>query len=174
MTDWMIHPEARIGHVNLNVADLERAIAFYHGALGFTVTQRQGNEAAFLAAGDYHHHLALNTWESKDSQPPAPGQIGLHHLAIVYPDRRELAQALQRLLDRDVPIWGALDHGATEAVYLRDPDGNGLELYWDRPREEWPVIDGRLAMDSRPLDLRAILAELDVEPEAVDAIAITA
>src|SRR5690349_6249566 len=127
-----IHPGVRIGHAHLKVADLARSVAFYRDALGFAVMQ-EGDEAAFLAAGGYHHHLGLNTWQSKGGTPPPPGHTGLFHVALVYPDRRELARALRRLLDCGVPVWGALDHGATEAIYLEDPDGNGLELYWDRP-----------------------------------------
>jgi catechol 2,3-dioxygenase len=157
-----IHPAVRIGHAHLKVADLERAIAFYRDVLGFAVTQRD-DAAAFLSAGGYHHHLALNTWESRGGTPPPPGHTGLFHIAILYPDRRELARALQRLRDHGVPCL-ALDHGATEAVYLYDPDGNGLELCRDRPRDEWPLENGRLAMYSRPLDPDDLLAELDREP----------
>ena len=153
-----IHPEARIGHVHLKVADLERAITFYRDVLGFEVTQRMGNSAAFLSAGGYHHHIGLNTWESYGGQAPAAGTTGLYHLAIVYPTRAELGDALRRLLQARVPLDGASDHGVSEALYLRDPDGNGVELYWDKPQDEWPRKDGELAMVTRPLDLKALLA----------------
>lgn len=154
-----IHPEARIGHVHLRVADLERAIAFYNGVLGFEVMQRFGDSAAFLSAGGYHHHIALNTWESLGGQAPPRGSTGLYHLAVVYPTRAELGEALRRLMAASVPLDGAADHGVSEALYLRDPDGNGVELYWDRPRDEWPKdAKGELAMYTRPLDLKAVLA----------------
>jgi catechol 2,3-dioxygenase len=155
-----IHPETRMGHVHLRVADLERAIAFYNGVLGFEITQRIGDSAAFLSAGGYHHHIGLNTWESLGGAAPAAGTTGLYHLAIVYPTRAELGDALQRLIDAKVPLDGASDHGVSEALYLRDPDGNGVELYWDRPRDEWPKnSNGELAMVTRALDLRGLLAE---------------
>lgn len=157
-----IHPEARIGHVHLKVADLERALQFYRDVLGFEVTQQIGNSAAFLSAGGYHHHIGLNTWESYGGEPPAAGTTGLYHLAVVYPTRAELGDALRRLVEARVPLDGASDHGVSEALYLRDPDGNGVELYWDRPKEEWPrTKDGELAMVTRPLDLRALLAAAD-------------
>jgi catechol 2,3-dioxygenase len=156
-----IDPRVDIGHVHLKVADLERALEFYCGVLGFGLTQRMGSEAAFISAGGYHHHIGLNTWESKGGSPPAPGRTGLYHLAIRYPDRRSLADALQRLYRAGVTLEGAADHGVSEALYLRDPDGNGVELYYDRPREEWPrAAGGGLAMVTRPLDLRALLKEL--------------
>lgn len=149
-----------IGHVHLKVADLERAIAFYRDVLGFNVTDRFGRHAAFLSAGGYHHHIGLNTWESEGGRPPAPGSTGLYHAAILYPTRADLADALRRLLAHGVRIDGASDHGVSEAIYLRDPDGNGLELYWDRPREKWPRnADGSLAMVTEPLDLESLLAE---------------
>ena len=149
-----------IGHVHLKVADLERAIAFYAGVLGFEVTQRWGTSAAFLSAGGYHHHIGLNTWESLGGPPPAPGTTGLYHVAVRYPDRATLADALRRLRDAGVPLDGASDHGVSEALYLRDPDGNGVELYRDRPRDEWPIApDGSLLMGTAPLDLRALLRE---------------
>jgi len=149
-----------MGHVHLRVADLERAIAFYNGVLGFEITQRIGDSAAFLSAGGYHHHIGLNTWESLGGAAPAAGTTGLYHLAIVYPTRAELGDALQRLIDAKVPLDGASDHGVSEALYLRDPDGNGVELYWDRPRDEWPKnSNGDLAMVTRALDLRGLLAE---------------
>jgi catechol 2,3-dioxygenase len=153
-----IHPEARIGHVHLKVADLERALAFYRDVLGFEVTQRMGSSAAFLSAGGYHHHIGLNTWESYAGQAPAAGTTGLYHLAVVYPTRAELGDALRRLVKAGVPLDGASDHGVSEALYLRDPDGNGVELYWDKPKEEWPRKNGELAMVTRPLDLKALLA----------------
>ena len=144
----------RMGHVHLRVADLERSLAFYVGVLGFEITQRWGGEAAFLSAGGYHHHIGLNTWESRDGSPPPPGSTGLYHLAILYPSRSTLADALQRLIDAEIPLDGAADHGVSEALYLRDPDNNGVELYRDRPPEEWPRNpDGSLAMFTRRLDL---------------------
>ena len=158
-----IHPDVRIGHAHLKVADLERAIAFYHEVLGFTLQQRFGLDAAFLAAGDYHHHLGLNTWESKGGRPPAPGTTGLFHVAIVYPTRADLGDALKRLMAAGIPIDGAADHGVSESLYLSDPDGNGIELYRDRPESEWPRNDdGGIAMYSRPLDLEGLLREAPV------------
>lgn len=153
-----IHPETRIGHVHLKVADMERALKFYRDVLGFEVTQRIGSSAAFLSAGGYHHHIGLNTWESYGGQAPAAGTTGLYHLAVVYPTRAELGDALRRLVAAGVPLDGASDHGVSEALYLRDPDGNGVELYWDKPREEWPRENGELAMVTRPLDLKGLLA----------------
>ena len=148
----------RIGHVHLRVADLERAIGFYNGVLGFEVTMRYGASAAFLSAGGYHHHIGLNTWESLGGQPPAPGTTGLYHLAILYPTRAELADAVKRLIAAGVPLQGASDHGVSEAIYLADPDGNGVELYWDRPKKEWPLdAAGNLSMVTEPLNLRALL-----------------
>jgi catechol 2,3-dioxygenase len=155
-----IHPDVRIGHVHLKVADLERALAFYTGVLGFELTQRYGREAAFVSAGGYHHHIGLNTWESKGGSPPPPGTTGLYHVAILYPTRPALATALRRLLDANIKLDGASDHGVSEALYLRDPDNNGPELYWDRPREQWPrTPDGGLRMVTAPLDIRGLLAE---------------
>jgi catechol 2,3-dioxygenase len=150
-----------IGHVHLKVADLDRAIGFYRDVLGFDLMQRMGDQAAFLSAGGYHHHIGLNTWESKGGSPPPPGTTGLYHVAIRYPTRAALADALRRLVDNRIPISGASDHGVSEAIYLNDPDGNGIELYRDRPREEWPIaLDGSgVAMVSEPLDLEALLAE---------------
>jgi catechol 2,3-dioxygenase len=154
-----IHPDVRMGHVHLKVADLERALGFYRDVLGFELTQRFGSSAAFLSAGGYHHHIGLNTWESDGGQPPASGTTGLYHLAILYPTRAELGDALRRLQKAGIPLEGASDHGVSEALYLRDPDGNGVELYWDRPQEEWPrTSDGGLAMYTRPLDLDLLLA----------------
>jgi catechol 2,3-dioxygenase len=150
---------AKIGHVHLKVADLDRALAFYHGVLGFEITQRYGNQAAFLAAGGYHHHIGLNTWESAGGSPPPPGATGLYHLAILYPTRVALADALRRLMDAGIALDGASDHGVSEALYLRDPDNNGVELYWDRPEQEWPrAADGALEMFTRRLDLAGLLA----------------
>jgi catechol 2,3-dioxygenase len=158
---FRIDPRVDIGHVHLKVADLERALAFYCGVLGFELTQRRGSSAAFLSAGGYHHHIGLNTWESRGGSPPPPGTTGLYHVAIRYPDRRTLANALRRLEAAGVPLEGASDHGVSEALYLRDPDGNGVELYRDRPEAEWPrTADGELAMYTRPLDLGALLAEV--------------
>lgn len=147
----------RIGHVHLKVADLDRALAFYCGVLGFTVMQRLGTQAAFISAGGYHHHIGLNTWESAGGSPPPPGTTGLYHLAILYPDRTALADALRRLDAAGIPLEGAADHGVSEALYLRDPDGNGVELYCDRPEAEWPrAADGSLRMFTRPLDVQAL------------------
>lgn len=157
-----IHPQTRIGHVHLKVANLERALAFYRDVLGFTVTQRIGNSAAFLAAGGYHHHIGLNTWESLGGSPPPPGATGLYHAAIRYPDRQTLADALRRLQRAKIPLDGAADHGVSEALYLRDPDENGVELYYDRPRADWPKTpSGELNMYSHRLDLAALLAEAE-------------
>jgi catechol 2,3-dioxygenase len=148
-----IHPGVRIGHVHLKVANLERALVFYRDVLGFELTQRYGDEAAFLSAGGYHHHIGLNTWESAGGKPPPSGSTGLYHLAIAYPTRAELADALGRLMRAAIPLDGASDHGVSEALYLRDPDGNGVELYWDRPREKWPrTSTGDLAMITEPLN----------------------
>jgi catechol 2,3-dioxygenase len=155
-----LDPRTHIGHVHLKVSDLDRAVAFYSGVLGFDVTQRMGDAAAFLSAGGYHHHIGLNTWESRGGSAPPPGTTGLYHFAIRYPDRASLADALRRLRDARVPLEGASDHGVGEALYLRDPDGNGLELYWDRPRAEWPrEADGTLKMVTERLDLEALLKE---------------
>ena len=154
------HPEVRIGHVHLKVADLDRALAFYRDLLGLELMQRYGSQAAFLSAGGYHHHIGLNTWESAGGSPPPPGATGLYHVAILYPSRAELADALRRLMAAKIPLEGASDHGVSEALYLRDPDGNGVELYRDRPKSEWPLApDGGLAMFTRPLDLDALLKE---------------
>ena len=154
-----IHPQARIGHVHLKVADLERAVRFYRDVLGFELTQRYGSRGAFLAAGGYHHHIGLNTWESEGGPPPPPGTTGLYHLAILYPTRAELADALRRLIANGVALDGASDHGVSEALYLRDPDGNGVELYWDRPQAQWPRDDdGGVAMFTRALNLEDLLA----------------
>jgi len=155
-----IDPRVDIGHVHLKVADLDRALAFYQGVLGFELTTRMGPSAAFLSAGGYHHHIGLNTWESRGGQPPPPGTTGLYHVAIRYPDRPALADALRRLVDARIPLEGASDHGVSEALYLHDPDGNGLELYWDRPREQWPkAADGSVRMTTERLDVDALLEE---------------
>jgi catechol 2,3-dioxygenase len=157
-----IDPRVDIGHAHLKVADLERAIAFYQGVLGFELMQRYGTEAAFLSAGGYHHHIGLNTWESKGGGPPPPGTTGLYHVAIRYPDRRSLGDALRRLREAGIRLDGAADHGVSEALYLRDPDGNGLELYRDRPPDEWPKTpDGKLAMVTQRLDIQALLKEAE-------------
>ena len=154
-----IDPRVDVGHVHLKVSDLERAVRFYSEVLGFEVTQRLGAQAAFLSAGGYHHHVGLNTWESRGGSPPAPGTTGLFHVAFRYPDRAALAEAFRRLLAHSVHLDGASDHGVSEALYLRDPDGNGIELYWDRPRDEWPRDQGGgLQMVTRPLDLAGLLA----------------
>jgi catechol 2,3-dioxygenase len=155
-----IDPRVDIGHVHLKVADLDRALAFYSGVLGFELTARMGSQAAFLSAGGYHHHIGLNTWESRNGQPPAPGTTGLYHVAIRYPDRAALGAALRRLVDAHVPLEGASDHGVSEALYLRDPDGNGVELYRDRPRADWPrAADGSIRMTTERLDVDALLEE---------------
>jgi len=152
----------RIGHVHLKVADIERALGFYCGVLGFELMQRFGTQAAFVSAGGYHHHVGLNTWESKDGEPPPAGTTGLYHLAIVYPARADLGRALKGLIRHGVQLDGAADHGVSEALYLRDPDENGVELYWDRPKAEWPRdASGKLAMYTRALDLEGLLAAAD-------------
>ncbi len=155
-----IHPGVRIGHVHLKVADLERSLDFYCGVLGFQLTTRLGSQAAFIAAGGYHHHIGLNTWESLGGSPPPRGSTGLYHYAILYPTRADLADALRRLVAASVPLDGASDHGVSEALYLRDPDGNGIELSWDRPQEQWPrTQSGAIAMGTEPLDLDSLLRE---------------
>jgi catechol 2,3-dioxygenase len=155
-----IDPGVRIGHVHLRVSDLERSLAFYCGVLGFRLMQKFGTQAAFVSAGGYHHHIGLNTWESRGGSPPARGTTGLYHVAILYPSRAALAGALKRVEDAGVTLDGAADHGVSEALYLHDPDENGLELYWDRPREQWPrTAAGELAMYTRPLDVAKLLAE---------------
>jgi catechol 2,3-dioxygenase len=157
-TQTPIDAGVRIGHVHLKVADLERALAFYCGVLGFELVQRMGSEAAFVSAGGYHHHIGLNTWESRGGSPPPPGTTGLYHAAILYPTRAALADALRRLLRAGLALQGASDHGVSEALYLNDPDGNGLELYWDRPQDQWPRDSaGTIAMFTRRLDLEDLL-----------------
>jgi catechol 2,3-dioxygenase len=156
-----IDPGVRIGHMHLKVADLERSLRFYCGVLGFEVTQRYGTQAAFVSAGGYHHHIGLNTWESRGGQPPPPGTTGLYHVAVLYPTRAALADALRRVLDAGVPLDGASDHGVSEALYLRDPDENGVELYWDRPPDVWPRSPDRgIAMFTKRLDLDGLLREV--------------
>ena len=155
-----IDPRVDIGHVHLKVSDIDHALGFYRDVLGFEEFARMGDQAAFVSAGGYHHHIGLNTWESKGGSPPPQGTTGLYHVAIRYPNRQALATALKRVVEAGVPLSGASDHGVSEAIYLRDPDDNGIELYHDRPREEWPrSADGELTMFTRPLDLQALLAE---------------
>ncbi len=158
-----LDPRVDIGHVHLKVADLDRALGFWRDVLGFDEQARIGDQAAFLSAGGYHHHIGLNTWESQGGSPPPPGTTGLYHVAVRFPDRQALAEAVRRVVEAGIPLGGASDHGVSEAIYLRDPDGNGVELYRDRPREEWPMTpDGeQVAMHTRPLDLQALLAELE-------------
>lgn len=158
-----IDPGVAIGHVHLRVADVDRALGFYCGVLGFELMQRYGEDAAFVSAGGYHHHLGLNSWESKGGSPPPPGTTGLYHTAILYPTRRALADAVRRVTEAGFPLTGASDHGVSEAIYLDDPDGNGVELYWDRPRAEWPEPQPgqKVEMFVRPLDLQSLMAELD-------------
>lgn len=155
-----VHSQTRIGHVHLTVADLDRALAFYRDVLGFEVTARYGRDTVFVSAGGYHHHIGLNTWAGRGAPRPAHGTTGLYHFAILFPDRRELARAVNRVIEAGVPLEGASDHGVSEAIYLRDPDGNGVELYRDRPEHEWPRNgDGSLGMFTKPLDLAALLQE---------------
>lgn len=161
MDDYKVPSQTRIGHVHLKVADLTRALAFYQGVLGFELTTRYGDQAAFVSAGGYHHHIGLNTWHSKDMPSASPEGVGLYHTAIVYPTRKDLAAVLDRLREAGYPLTGAADHGVSEALYLDDPDGNGVELYWDRPREEWPRHpDGAIQMYTQPLNLPDLLTEL--------------
>jgi catechol 2,3-dioxygenase len=161
----MIHPDTRIGHIHLRVSNLERAIAFYRDVLGFDLVTDYGPQAAFLSAGGYHHHIGLNTWASEGGSPPPKRSTGLYHFAILLPNRRELARTLRRLLDHGVTIDGASDHGVSEAIYFRDPDGNGIEIYADRPQEQWPRNrDGGITMVTQPLDLEALLRTLDEAP----------
>ena len=162
MTNETINPQVQIGHVHLKVADLERSLEFYCEVLGFELMQRMGAEAAFVSAGGYHHHIDLNTWNSRDGSPPPSGTTGLFHVGILYPTRAALADALRRLIKAGIALDGATDHGVSEALYLRDPDENGIELYWDKPRELWPrTPEGALAMFTRALDLEALLREAD-------------
>lgn len=162
MDAYKIPAQTRIGHVHLKVSDLERSLDFYHKLLGFEITTRYGDQAVFISAGGYHHHLGLNTWHSAGSAPAPVNQVGLYHTAILYPTRRDLAIILKRLLEAKYPLTGASDHGVSEALYLDDPDGNGVELYWDRPKEQWPLNgDGSLTMYTRSLDLKGLLMEAD-------------
>ena len=170
MSHTPLHPDVRIGHVHLRVADLDRATAFYHDLLGFTVTidgRALGLQAVFLAAGDYHHHLALNSWQSAGGAPPPPGSTGLQHIALLFPDRRELACAVKRLVEHAYPLDAGQDSGGAVSVYLRDPDGNGIELYYDRPRTEWFDADGCWKLTTRPFDPRELVAELRTRPAYV-------
>ena len=161
MKEKTIDPNVRIGHVHLKVANLQRALDFYCGVLGFEPTQRYGEEADFISAGGYHHHIGLNTWESRDGSPPPKGATGLYHFAILYPTRAALADALRRLMQAKISLKGASDHGVSEALYLSDPDGNGIELYWDRPKEIWPRDEnGQIEMSTRRLELSSLLGEL--------------
>jgi len=163
-SETSIHPQTQIGHIHLTVADLERSLAFYRDLLGFEVTMRYGDSAVFLSAGGYHHHIGLNTWAGEGASPPPPGHTGLYHFAILYPNRRELAKALKRLLEAHYPLQGTSDHGVSEAIYLADPDGNGVELYADRLSEAWPRnAEGELKMGRRALDVSGLLAELEPE-----------
>jgi catechol 2,3-dioxygenase len=158
---YTIPSQTRIGHVHLKVSDLDKALSFYQGLLGFEIMQRFGDSAAFISAGGYHHHIGLNTWYSKNAPQPPRNTTGLFHTAIVYPTRKDLAIALKRLIDEDYPLTGASDHGVSEAIYLDDPDGNGVELYWDKPKEQWPVDEkGSLSMVSERLDLENLLSEI--------------
>jgi catechol 2,3-dioxygenase len=160
MTNYQVPAGTRIGHVHLKVADIKRALDFYCGILGFDLVQMYGDQAAFISAGGYHHHIGLNTWESKGGSPPPPGTTGLYHTAILYPERKDLAKALKRLIDNKWTLDGASDHGVSEALYLRDPDQNGVELYWDRPQDKWPRnADGTLKMFTQRLDLQDLLAQ---------------
>lgn len=157
-----IHRDVKIGHIHLTVADLERSLGFYRDLLGFDITSHYGDSAVFLSAGGYHHHIGLNTWEGRDATPPPPGSTGLYHFAILFPTRKELAKVLKRLMDANYPFEGAADHGVSEALYLRDPDNNGVELYVDRPKEEWKTNkDGTIEMVTEPLDVASILRELE-------------
>jgi catechol 2,3-dioxygenase len=159
--DYIVPPQTRIGHVHLKVADLDRALAFYQDLLGFSLMQKYGTQAAFISAGGYHHHIGLNTWYSKGASPAPVNTAGLFHTAILYPTRRDLAAILKRLVDAKYPLTGASDHGVSEALYLDDPDKNGVELYWDKPREQWPIDEnGNLQMVTEHLDLANLLAEL--------------
>ena len=156
-----IDPRTRIGHVHLTVSDLDRSLAFYRDVLGFEVTARYGRDAVFVSAGGYHHHIGLNTWAGRGAPRPPAGTTGLYHFAILFPDRAALAATVRRVIEKGIPLEGASDHGVSEALYLRDPDQNGIELYWDRPKEHWPrTPDGRVSMYTRPLDLDALLKEL--------------
>src|SRR5436305_11210567 len=164
---YTVPPQTRIGHVHLKVSDLNKALSFYHDLLGFEITQQYGHGAVFISAGGYHHHIGLNTWHSKNAQPAPIHAVGLYHTAILYPTRKDLAVALKRLIDAKYPLTGAADHGVSHAIYLNDPDRNGVELYWDRPKELWPLDDqGKLHMITKPLDLEELFLSIDHhEPE---------
>ncbi|RFZ95234.1 glyoxalase [Mucilaginibacter conchicola] len=160
--DYKIPAQTRIGHVHLKVSDLQKSLAFYSDLLGFELVTMYGDQAAFISAGGYHHHIGLNTWQSKGAPPAPEYEPGLFHTAILYPERKDLAAIFKRLMDKGYPLTGASDHGVSEALYLDDPDGNGVELYWDRPRDKWPLDgQGNLTMYTRQLDVRGLLAELD-------------
>jgi catechol 2,3-dioxygenase len=162
---YVVPPGTRIGHVHLKVSDLDKALAFYHELLGFSITQRYGSQAVFISAGGYHHHIGLNTWHSKGAAPAPVHACGLYHTAIVYSSRREFAEIVKRVLDAGYPLTGAADHGVSEAIYLNDPDGNGVELYWDKPVAVWPMTaEGGLEMVTLPLDMESVLSELGIIP----------
>ena len=162
--EFKIHPDVKIGHIHLTVSDLQESLSFYRDILGFEITTYYGDSAVFLSAGGYHHHIGLNTWNGKGATPPPTGHTGLYHFAILYPSRKELARVLKRLYEKNYPIEGASDHGVSEAIYLRDPDGNGVELYTDRELEEWPIdAEGHLQMTTNHLDVLGLLSELDEE-----------
>jgi catechol 2,3-dioxygenase len=162
--NYIIPTQTKIGHVHLKVADIQRSLEFYHGLLGFEITIMYGNQAAFISAGGYHHHIGLNTWQSKNAPPASPHGVGLYHTAIVYPTRKDLAVIYDRLLKANYPLTGASDHGVSEAIYLNDPDNNGVELYWDKPKETWGYNpDGSIKMFTEPLDLGSLLEELSTE-----------
>lgn len=162
--EFKVHPDVKIGHIHLTVSDLQKSLSFYRDLLGFEITAYYGNSAVFLSAGGYHHHIGLNTWNGKDAAPPPPGHTGMYHFAILYPNRKELARVLKRLYEKNYPIEGASDHGVSESIYLRDPDGNGVELYSDREFEKWPVDSaGHLVMSTNHLDVLSLLSELDGE-----------
>lgn len=162
MDEYKIPSQTRIGHIHLKVADLARALEFYQGLLGFELTLMYGDQAAFISAGGYHHHIGLNTWHSKDAPKASIGGVGLYHTAVLYPTRKDLAVIYERVSKANYPLTGASDHGVSEALYLNDPDGNGVELYWDRPKDLWPTkIDGSLDMYTSPINLRSLLSELD-------------
>jgi len=161
-SQYIVPKDTRIGHVHLKVADIDRSLKFYQGLLGFQIEQRYGSQAVFISAGGYHHHIGLNTWHSKNGPPAPQNSTGLYHTAIVYPTRKDLAVVLKRLLDAGYPLTGMSDHGVSEAIYLNDPDGNGVELYWDRPKDQWPKDEkGGLSMVTEPLNIKGLLAELD-------------
>jgi len=160
-SQYIVPKDTRSGHVHLKVADIDRSLKFYQGLLGFQIEQRYGSQAVFISAGGYHHHIGLNTWHSKNGPPAPPHSTGLYHTAIVYPTRKDLAVVLKRLLDEGYPLTGMSDHGVSEAIYLNDPDGNGVELYWDRPKDQWPRDEeGGLSMVTETLDIKGLLADL--------------